>query len=1675
MQSALGTPCTPGASHCTGLSNTNIQSLVLKYNVGPFCVSGLRPFVLALKEGFDSLKAADRDLWDEFGTAGSICCRYIGGTTKLSGHSWGAAIDLLIDGVLDPYGDGTVQQGLIDLYPHLHAQGLYWGAGFGYPGTSREDGMHFEASKELWEDWVADGTSLDPNLAWPLPASPLSEATCPWPTTPPNGNLWSAGDPADDLSRAVQLLVSYHCHSATADGKYGSGTRNKVQAFQNDRPLTETDGITRSTTWRALFVPAELNDSNKAVRAYKEILNRLHSATLTVSNDFDAALRTAVIAFQNDRSISPADGKVDLRTFQAMVGDCSGSGGAVPTPAPTPAPTPVPAPTPWPTPSPTPPPTPLPTPSPTPVPPPTPSPTPSTGSYTDLVPVPVWADQSQNGLSYNPPSAPLSAYGGNPCVVGGVGDPGYPCFPVTNPTLDSLLVTYNVGPFCARLIRPAAFSLKAGLAALRSDKPDLYELLSAYHYCCRYIAGSTSFSNHAFGGAVDFLIDNQLDPVNDGLCQVGLIDIYPYLHARGWYWMAGRSSGDDSMHYEVSAQQFAAWEADGSSLDPNTPWPLPVSPISPASCPWPLTPPNGVLWTSGDPVDDRSLVAQLLVSYGCFSTTADGKYGTGTRNRISSFQADRGLAQVDGLVGETTWRALFEPASRGDSHIAVRAYKEAFNRLHGMSLNVGSDVFDAALESAVEGLQTSAGLSVTGGMDIGTFHALIGGCGGGPSPPPPVGAPSPPPPVGGTPSPPPPVAVTPSPPPPVAVNPPPPRPSPPPPSPPPPSPPPPPPPYRTLMSTPEYADFSQDGLTENPLANGRAWMGEACTVFAPGCSSVDNGVLDAALYSDVVGGLGCVRGLRPAVRALKRAVAAAAIDFPDLPGVLSAPAGGFLCCESWGGTIELAVEGVEDVVGDGMSQKGLIDLYPYMASEGFWWSGGAVPERSSRYGVSNQMFSQWGNAGQYEVGREAPVPISPIDVGSCPWPTTPPGGVLWSPGSPADVRSRAVQMLLTGTCHSVVVDGLYGSATAGAMGALQGDAGLGETDGMTRSVTWRWLYEPASLGSTGPRVSAYKILLNGLHGASLGESATFDVEMRDAVVAFQTGHAIFPATGRVDLLTFQALVSDCVNTNPPGPTPGPTPAPTPATPAPTPYVFPPPAALPPSPPPPFPPPSPPGVAPSSPPPPSVVPSPPPPPRVIPSPPPPFVTPSPTPAPGPVCVPCVPFNGCSGFGECCGTQCRCEAGYEPSDPTRVDCVAVVGGAAVVGGDGFASGGGVVYGGYASVWRLYPFGMGGGGGGRRRLAQDGGGSGGGGMEYMVKVASSGGGDAFEVYANVGDGGVPTAEVHDARGMLDEDGVHRTVVVTIGGDQVGVEGLAVVLSIESSVDANLAVEGGSVSDFAQAEREGRFGGGGGGGGGEEEGVGKKGWFVGLMTGIVVLVVGVGVVVGVVVFRRSEAGGKFSSRLDDYAAEFAEFENLAMGMEADGWDVGVEVEDEFTVERVPDVLVSMQNPGLVVEEDGRVVVERRVCLFDFDGRGGEGDMLEMVRGEVVEVLEVYDDGWGMGRVEGVGGRGGVFPMSYTAVVERGGDGGGVVGGVAGVGGGGGGDGEEDEGVRGGSRMIAVHAYLPQEEDEMELAVGDRIEVEVVFGDGWARGRVGGGGVEKMGVFPLVHARVQQ
>ncbi len=229
MLALLGNPRSDFDASCREVTNPALKALMAIDSVGPFRVQGLRPAVASLKTILAEVAAKVPDVNAGIGTAGMLCARLVRGSDNaISNHSWGTAIDLTLDGILDTRGDNQVQEGLTRIAPIFNAHGWFWGAGF-----RTEDAMHFEAGDDLIRTWHAQGQLGGP----PRPAPE---------------KLLTLGDRGPDVVRLQHLLNTLGADVAE-DGVFGTGTRAAVMAFQGAHGV-RPDGVVGAQTLSALGV-----------------------------------------------------------------------------------------------------------------------------------------------------------------------------------------------------------------------------------------------------------------------------------------------------------------------------------------------------------------------------------------------------------------------------------------------------------------------------------------------------------------------------------------------------------------------------------------------------------------------------------------------------------------------------------------------------------------------------------------------------------------------------------------------------------------------------------------------------------------------------------------------------------------------------------------------------------------------------------------------------------------------------------------------------------------------------------------------------------------------------------------------------------------------------------------------------------------------------------------------------------------------------------------------------------------------------------------------------------------------------------------------------------------------------------------------------------------------------
>lgn len=229
MKSLLGNPRGSYTDRCLPVTNPVLRAMIKTENVGPFRATGLAPALSSLREVFADVQREQREVFDGLGTPGMLCARLVrGSASSVSNHSWGTAIDINLNGVLDERGDErrTVQVGLARIAPIFNRHGWYWGAGF-----PTEDGMHFELSDNKIRELHATGIFSG------APAS-LPEASL------------SIGDRGQQVKR-LQERLNAQGEDLVADGVFGPSTHAAVVAFQARHGLNP-DGVVGRRTREAL-------------------------------------------------------------------------------------------------------------------------------------------------------------------------------------------------------------------------------------------------------------------------------------------------------------------------------------------------------------------------------------------------------------------------------------------------------------------------------------------------------------------------------------------------------------------------------------------------------------------------------------------------------------------------------------------------------------------------------------------------------------------------------------------------------------------------------------------------------------------------------------------------------------------------------------------------------------------------------------------------------------------------------------------------------------------------------------------------------------------------------------------------------------------------------------------------------------------------------------------------------------------------------------------------------------------------------------------------------------------------------------------------------------------------------------------------------------------------------
>jgi hypothetical protein len=227
MKALLGNPRGSFGRDCQPVTNPVLRKMIRTEDIGPFRVTGLGPAIDTLKQVLVEVREEEPEVFAALGSSGMLCARLVrGSASSISNHSYGTAIDLNLNGMLDQRGNRKVQVGLARIAPIFNRHKMYWGAGF-----PTEDAMHFELSDQKIRELHAAGVFKDA------------------PPTLPEAAL-SIGDRGQMVKRLQEALKAQG-EELIADGIFGASTHSAVVAFQARHGLTP-DGVVGSRTRAAL-------------------------------------------------------------------------------------------------------------------------------------------------------------------------------------------------------------------------------------------------------------------------------------------------------------------------------------------------------------------------------------------------------------------------------------------------------------------------------------------------------------------------------------------------------------------------------------------------------------------------------------------------------------------------------------------------------------------------------------------------------------------------------------------------------------------------------------------------------------------------------------------------------------------------------------------------------------------------------------------------------------------------------------------------------------------------------------------------------------------------------------------------------------------------------------------------------------------------------------------------------------------------------------------------------------------------------------------------------------------------------------------------------------------------------------------------------------------------------
>jgi hypothetical protein len=226
--------------------------------------------------------------------------RVISGSTSLSNHSSGTAIDL--NAPRHPLG----RSGTFSATQRSHIRSILnscngvvrWGGDY----SGRKDEMHFEIN-------VRPGDPRLSALAKRIGGGGGAPAPAPiaWTTVKRGASGFRV--------TAIQHLLRQRGYSLAVDGSFGPTTQSRVITFQRAKGLA-ADGVVGPRTWSALVMSVKRGSTGQAVVAAQKLLTH-RGYSLTADGVFGAMTATKTQAFQQSRGLT-ADGVVGARTWASL-------------------------------------------------------------------------------------------------------------------------------------------------------------------------------------------------------------------------------------------------------------------------------------------------------------------------------------------------------------------------------------------------------------------------------------------------------------------------------------------------------------------------------------------------------------------------------------------------------------------------------------------------------------------------------------------------------------------------------------------------------------------------------------------------------------------------------------------------------------------------------------------------------------------------------------------------------------------------------------------------------------------------------------------------------------------------------------------------------------------------------------------------------------------------------------------------------------------------------------------------------------------------------------------------------------------------------------------------------------------------------------------------------------